>query len=199
MKVVGQPHLEFRLLTESDYPDLQIFCDYFKSKGIVNNDSFKSIKLDKIQMPYGQYFIGYDHNKKLIWNLAGVHKLPEIGEHAYRCLFRGAQLPGYGMYSGLTRDFFKSGFQLSYVLDMQMRFILEHDPLAEFYTSTNNPKNPVHFSRSQYLDQVAMPAVEKRGAVTRIHADFELYNTRQSIWHVNRDSYYEERKKSIGF
>jgi hypothetical protein len=199
MRILDKSYLEFRLLQESDYPALQIFCDYFKSKDIVNNSSFQSIKLDKIKMPYGQYFIGYDYNKNLIWNLAGVHRLSEIGDHAWRCLFRGAQLPGYNMYDGLTKDFFKSGYQISYVLDMQMKFILNYDPQAEFYTSTNNPDNPIHFSRSQYLDQIAMPMLEQRGAFTRIHKDFELYNTRQSIWRVNKNNYYIERKKSIGF
>jgi hypothetical protein len=198
-KIPGKPNLEFRLLEEKDYSDLQVFCNYWKNKSIKNNDSFQSIKLEKIKMPYGQYFIGYDYDKKIIWNLAGIHQLPEIGNHAWRCLFRGAQLPGYGISSGLTRDFFKSGYQISYVLDWQMQFILDHDSKAEFYTSSNNTKNTTYFGRSQYLDQIAMPMLEKRGAFTRIHDDFELYNTRQSIWKVNRSAYYIERKKSIGF
>jgi hypothetical protein len=198
-KIPNNPHLEFRLLEECDYNDLNIFCNRCKELRIVNNESFKSIKLDQIKMPYGQYFIGYDYNKKQIWNIAGVHKLPEISSKAWRCLFRGAQLPGYGMGKSLTRDFFKSGYQMSYVLDWQVQFILNNNPLAEFYTSTNNLKNKKYFSRSQFLDQIAMPMMEKRGVFTRIYDDFELYNTRQSIWKLHLDQYYEERKKSIGF
>ena len=198
-KIPGKPNLEFRLLEEKDYTDLQIFCDYWKSKSIKNNDSFQSIKLDKMKMPYGQYFIGYDYDKKIIWNLAGVHQLPEIGNHAWRCLFRGAQLPGYSMGKSLTTDFFKSGYQMSYVIDWQVKYILNYDPDAEFYTSTNNLKNKEHFSRSQFLDQIAMPKMEERSVFTRVHDNFELYNTKQSIWKLNIDQYYIERKKSINY
>jgi hypothetical protein len=88
---------------------------------------------------------------------------------------------------------------MSYVLDWQVKYILNYDQNAEFYTSTNNLKNEEYFSRSQFLDQIAMPKMEKRGVFTRIHDDFDLYNTRQSIWKLNIDQYYIERKKSINY
>ena len=199
IQIPGNPNLEFRLLETSDLEDLQIFCDHCTSLNLKNNDSFKSIKLDKMSMPYGQYFIGYDHDKKQIWNLAGVHQLPEVGEHAWRCLFRGVQLPGYSMNQGLSRDFFKTGYQFSYVLEMQVRFILQHDPISEFYTSTNNLNNDEYFSKSQNLDQNMLPLLVKRGIFTKAHDDFTLYNTKQSIWKLNFNTYLQERKKSIGF
>ena len=42
-------------------------------------------------------FIGIDESKDKIFNLAGVHHLPEVSNNAWRCLFRGAQLPGYNL------------------------------------------------------------------------------------------------------
>ena len=52
--------ITFRELLDSDLNKLQIFCDECKSLGYNNNASFNSIKLDKMQMPYGKYFIGID-------------------------------------------------------------------------------------------------------------------------------------------
>jgi len=196
--VPGRPNLEFRLLADTDHPELQTFCDYFKSNGIKNNESFESIKLDKMIMPYGQYFIGYDHDKKCIWNLMGIHHLPEIHEHAWRCFFRGAQLPGYRLGTALTSDIFKVGFQLTYLIEMQVKFITEHDPNAEIFASTNTP-DAEKFARSQFIDQNIAPMLVKRGVFTKHLENFVLYNTPQSIWKLNINKYFEERKKSVGF
>jgi hypothetical protein len=196
--VPGKPNLVFRLLEEADYPSLQKFCDYFKEKGLKNNDSFESIKLDKMKMPYGQYFIGYDTDKDCIWNLLGVHHLPEVHDHAWRVFFRGAQLPGYRLGEGLTLDIFKLGYQISYMIGMQIEFVLSHDPKAEIFASTNTP-NAETFARSQFIDQKIAPMLVKRGVFTKAYEEFELFNTKQSIWKFNVDRYFEERKKSVGF
>lgn len=196
--VHGNPDLVFRLLEESDYPALRTFCDYFKEKGLKNNNSFESIKLDKMKMPYGQYFIGYDLKENRIWNLLGIHHLPEIHEHAWRCFFRGAQLPGYRLGTALTSDIFKLGYQITYMIEMQIKFILEYDPSAEIFASTNTPKAET-FARSQFIDQHIAPMLERRGVFTKAREDFLLFNTPQSIWKLNIDKYFEERKKSVGF
>lgn len=196
--VPGNQDLVFRLLEESDYPALQKFCDYFKEQGLKNNNSFEAIKLDKMKMPYGQYFIGYDLKENKIWNLLGVHHLPEIHDHAWRVFFRGAQLPGYRLGTALTSDIFKVGFQITYMIEMQIKFILEHDPEAEFYASTNTPQAE-KFARSQFIDQNIAPMLVKRGVFSKAYEDFELFNTKQSIWKLDVNRYFEERKKSVGF
>ncbi len=45
----------FRKLQDEDLDDLKIFCEACRTLGYYNNDSFKSIKLDQMKMPYGQY------------------------------------------------------------------------------------------------------------------------------------------------
>jgi hypothetical protein len=151
-----------------------------------------------MSMPHGQFFIGYDHSKDIIWNLAGVHRFPEVGEDAWRCLFRGAQLPGYSLSGSFTKDVYKNGYHLSYLLPMQMEFIRVLYPTSKFYMSSNNLTNKTHFAKSQKLDSVIMPYLAKRGIFTRTHKDFMLYGTSQSVWQVNVDRYYEERKVSLG-
>ena len=77
----------------------------------------------------------------IIFNLAGVHHLPEVTPNAWRCLFRGAQLPGYAVSKGISKNMFKTGYQLAYVLPMQIEFIQNTYPDAEFYMSTNVDKD----------------------------------------------------------
>jgi hypothetical protein len=198
MEVPGKPNLKFRLLEETDHPKLQEFCDKCKDLGWKNNSSFEDIKLDKMIMPYGQYFIGYDDQKEQIWNLLGVHHLPEIHKNAWRIFFRGAQLPGYRLGNKLTTDIFKIGYQITYIVEMQIKFIQQYKSNAEFYCSTNTP-NAKKFARSQFLDQVVAPQLEERGVLSKEYENFNLFHTDQTIWKLNIEKYFEERKKSVGF
>ncbi len=196
--IPGKPYLEIRLLEETDLEKLQTFCDQCKSLGWYNNESFSTIKLDKMKMPYGQFFIGYDHENDRIWNLAGVHRFPELGDKAWRCLFRGAQLPGYSLSGSFTKDVYKNGFHLSYFLPLQIKFIESYFPDSEFYMTSNDKTNKEFFASSQKLDSVIMPYLSKRGIFTRTHQHFMLYGTSQSIWKVNLEKYFDERKNSLG-
>lgn len=198
LRIPGKTNLEIRLLQDNDLEKLQIFCDKCKSLGWYNNESFSAIKLDKMSMPYGQFFIGYDHDNNSIWNLAGVHQFSELGNNAWRCLFRGAQLPGYSLSNAFTKDVYKNGFHLSYFLPLQIKFIQSLFPDSEFYMTSNDKTNKDFFASSQKLDSVIMPYLSKRGIFTRTHQHFMLYGTSQSVWKVNIDSYFEERKKSLG-
>jgi len=199
MQILGKTNLEFRLLNDSDYEKLQEFCDKCLSLGWENNSTFQSIKLDKMAMPYGQFFIGYDLDKDIIFNLAGVHHLPEISANAWRCLFRGAQLPGYSITKNFTKNIFKTGYQLSYMLPMQLEFIKNYNSIAEFYMSTNNQfTNKDTAGKSKRMDIVMSNTLAVSGVLEKYYEDFELFNTRQTIWKLNEKKYYSERLIHVG-
>ena len=170
--------ITFRELLDSDLNKLQIFCDECKSLGYNNNASFNSIKLDKMQMPYGKYFIGIDDSKDKIFNLAGVHHLPEVSNNAWRCLFRGAQLPGYNLSKGLTKNIFLTGYQLSYILPLQINFIRKQYPDSVFYMSSNTPK-------------------DKEGVLSLWQENFELFYTSQTIWEIDESKYWQYRNRFL--
>jgi hypothetical protein len=178
----------FRKLQDEDLDDLKIFCEACSTLGYYNNDSFKSIKLDKMKMPYGQYFIGYDLEKKIIFNLCGVHQMTELSQDAYRVFFRGATLPGYG--TGKTG--YKSSFQLMEILNLQIDFILENNPAAEFYFTTNRDHLPSN-GKSQRMDAVMAPRVARNGIFDIVEEDFVYMNTRQKLWRVNVSKYKDWR------
>ena len=183
--------LTFRTLNNSDLPELQKFCNSCSKLGYENNKSFASIKLDQMEMPYGQFFVGLDNNK--IFTFAGVHQLPELGDNAWRCLFRGAQLPGYT--PSWSTNIFKSWIHLSHLLYYQIKFIQDHDANAEFYISSNvdNPLAGV----SSRLDKTILPRMQQNGLVTLNKENFMLYHTLQNVWKVNTDAYLTQRSKFI--
>tara|TARA_B110000503_G_scaffold28131_1_gene44930 strand:- start:11513 stop:12100 length:588 start_codon:yes stop_codon:yes gene_type:complete len=183
MVIPGKPNLEIRLLTNDDDRDLDKFCLACKSLGLENNKDAAAIKLDKMQMPYGQYFIGYDTNSECIWNLAGVHHLPEVGNNVWRVLFRGAQLPGYAL--GTSKDFFSVSHHWRYFLPLQIKFIQAGFPDAEFVVTTNVKNSGA--GKSDRLDKVVMPQLQEQGIVELLQSDVELFYTQQNIWKIKLD------------
>ena len=182
MVIPGKPNLELRLLTQDDRPALEKFFAACESLGLENNKNADAIKLDKMHMPYGQYFIGWDHNKNCIWNLAGIHHLPELGSNKWRVLFRGAQLPGYAL--GVGKDFLRVSYHWRYFLPMQIKFINENYPDAEFVISTNI-KN-ASAGKSDQLNKKLMPLLVNRGIVSLYKENFELFYTKQNVWLINQ-------------
>lgn len=181
-----------RPLLESDRDALLIFCNECAELGWKNNQDFDAIKLDKIKMPYGQYFVATENNK--IFSFAGVHKFPEIDNTAWRCLFRGAQLPRYA--PSWSMNIFNSGIHFSYFLYEQIKFIQEIDPKAEFYITTNIDNESA--GASSRLNKIMMPRLEGKGYVSLAKENFMLYNTLQNVWKVNIDNYMLARNKFIG-
>jgi hypothetical protein len=191
LTIHGKPDQVVRLLTDNDLPQLKEFCDQCGLLGLENNKNFTAIKLSEMTMPYGQFFIATNDDK--IFSLAGIHKLPEVGPSAYRCLFRGAQLPGYT--PQWSMDIFKSGIHFSYFLYAQIKFIQDIDPLAEFYISTN-VDNPSAGSSSK-LDKFMMPRLAKKGYCSLYQSNVTLYSTQQNIWKINVDNYLHARNQTF--
>jgi hypothetical protein len=192
LTIHGNRNLIARKLEDSDIPKLIEFCDKCKELGIENNKDLASMKLDKMHMPYGQFFIVLNPEGDIV-SVAGVHKFPEVSENAYRCLFRGAQLPGYA--PAFSMNFFNSGIHFSYLLYMQIQFIQEFDKNAEFYISTN--KNSDTGACSARMNAIMMPRIEKLGIWRLFRKDTILYNTLQNIWKVNVLQYMYLREQWI--
>lgn len=188
MVIPGKPNLEIRLFTD-EYRDLDKFMLACKALGLENNKDATAIKLDKMTMPYGQYFIGWDRDSECIWNLAGVHHLPELGENVWRVLFRGAQLPGYAL--GTSKDFFKVSYHWRYFLPLQIQFIQAGFPNAEFVVTTNVKNSSA--GKSDRLDKVVMPQLEKQDIVEFVSTT-ELFYTEQNVWKIKLDSLKSKKR-----
>ena len=144
---------------------------------------FRSMKFSS-----APFFGAYNNN--ILFSLAGVHKLPEINEHAYRCLFRGAQLPGHT--PKWSMNIFDSGIHFSQFIYMQIKYVQEFDENSEFYISTN-VNNP-DAGKSARLHKTMMPRLAKQGYWDLINPSMILYNTEQSLWKINVVNYMKSRE-----
>ena len=178
--------LTFKLYEDSDKPALEEFCRGCEALGYENNASIKAMKLEQ-----AYFFLAIDRNK--IVSVAGVQKLPEVNEYAWRCLFRGAQLPGYTPVWSM--DIFKSGIHFSHFLYMQIKLVQELDPQAEFYVSTNVKSDTG--AKSSRMNDIMMPRIAKRGIWDLYLENFDLYYVPQNLWKVNVDTYLKLRNQYL--
>jgi len=181
--------LTFKLFDKDiDRIKLDEFCKKCKLLGYENNSSLEKMKVDKMNIPYGQYFVGLTNDE--IFTIAGVHNLSETGIAGWRCLFRGAQLPGHT--PTWSMDIFKSGIHFSYLLYYQIKFVQQFEPLADFYISTNidNPSA----GASSRLNSIMMPRLASKGYWDLTHENIQLYGTSQNLWKVNVEKYMEDRE-----
>lgn len=186
MQVVQHGKLLFRIFEDSDINKLEEFCSSCKELGYANNSSFEALKLSQMVMPFGKFFIGIDTEFNTIFNLAGIHKMPDLGEHAYRALFRGAVLPGYVTGKGLL----KNSWQFMITLNQQIDFILAVDSAAEFYLTSNKNQDK---GKSSKIDRFFNPRAEQIGIVDLVNDNFYYMNTEQRLWKININRYKEWR------
>jgi hypothetical protein len=188
LTVHGSHNLIARELLESDTPRLIEFCKECEKLGWENNKDLQSIKLDKMKMPYGKFFVAVDGDK--IVSIAGIHKFPEVNDNSYRCLFRGAQLPGYS--PAFSMNLFNSGLHYAYFLYMQIMLI--DDPDAEFYITTNIDKSKG--GESSRMNNVIMPRQARLGVWELVDTKV-IYGVEQNVWRINVPEYLAQREKFI--
>jgi hypothetical protein len=176
----------FKKLEDPDLDKLKVFCAACEKLGYVNNSNFQNIKLNQMHMPYGQFFVGIDTEKDIIFTIGGVHQMFEINQHAWRCVFRGATLPGYT--TGVTGT--RACYPLIYILNLQIDFILSHDANAKFYITTNHSQEK---GKSARMNNVYFPKMEKQGVISLEDNGFIYNHTLQRLWKINVDAYKKWR------
>lgn len=190
LTVHGSHNLIARELLDSDKPQLIEFCNECEKLGWENNKDLKAIKLDKMQLPHGKFFVALDGEK--IVSIAGVHKFPEVNDNSYRCLFRGAQLPGYA--PAFSMNLFNSGLHYAYFLYQQINLIQSIEPNAEFYITTNIDSGTG--AQSSRMNNVIMPRQARLGVWELVDTKV-IYGVEQNIWRVNVPEYLAQREKFI--
>lgn len=173
---------------EGDFVRLKDFCDQCNTLGWENNKSLQAMKVDRMTMPYGKYFVGLDGDR--FFTVAGVHRIDECGLSGWRCLFRGAQLPGYT--PKFSMNMYNSGIQFSYLLYHQIKFVQRYEPWSNFYISTN-VDNP-DAGKSSRLNNIMMPRLVEQGYFELAAENFYMYGTHQNLWKVNIEKYMADRE-----
>ena len=187
-----KPHLELRVALNADLPLIEEFCETCKTLGFLNNKDLISIKWDWIQ-EVGKYYIGIDRKNNKVFTMAGYHPLTQIDNNSWRILFRGAQLPGYAI-GAFSKNQLRTSIHFSHILYYQILDILEINPTAQIYMSTNVNTN-LDAPKSARLNRSTTPILEKQGLITLEIKDIELYHTTQNLWRINVEEYFSQRSK----
>jgi hypothetical protein len=194
MEIVIPNHAQWTLTkaSEKDLPAINVFCAECKTLGFMNNQDLKTIKWDWVQS-VGSYFIVVDNQSNRIFSMAGYHPLAELGDHCWRILFRGAQLPGYAL-GAFSKNQLKTSVQFAHMLYYQICDILSKDADAKIYMSTNVIDN-MDAPKSARLNRSTTPILSTQGLITLEIPDIELYYTRQNLWRININEYITQRNQ----
>jgi hypothetical protein len=171
-------------LTIEDIPLVEEFCNKCKELGWINNSSLKAIKFEST-LENGGGFFGILTNDQLV-SIAGYHKLPEVNQDAWRIFFRSATLPMSKTNKSLHRE---PGPRGRVFIDA----FLEHIPSKELYVTTNVSNN--EFERITRYDRSLKIASKMKESYVTFVEEIVLYNTTQSLWKLDVDTYLEKNKK----
>jgi len=172
--------IDVDIIKHSD--ELRDFCTECGILGYKNNSSLKEIRWERTKS-CGEFW-GAWHNNKLI-AIAGAHPLPEVGENAYRVLYRGCQL--YSPYVGLNASHMNS-VPFRDILPYQIERYADKD----LFITTNIYKDN---SGKMYKTHKVMHLLSKKGMVDLFVKDAIIYNTNQSVWRLNKEKYHEVRHR----
>lgn len=163
------------------------FCQECNSLGYKNNSSLTAMKLLWCKS-IGEYWCGIKHNR--IIAVAGAHPLPEVGNDAWRILFRGCELPHTDTFKGLGKGDWNSLTQREFIPIM-----IDHIPSRHLYLTTNidNEHSNGKASRNHRL----MTLLGKQG-ILEDKGNINLYYTNQNLWKLDIDEYLKRRERIKG-
>ena len=93
-----------------------------------------------------------------------------------------------------SKNIFKTGIQLSYLLPLQMKWAKMQNEQAEFYLSSN--VNNEGGGKSHRWNKVLTKTLVLRNVLT-LEKTIKLYNVQQYLWKINTINYFKERSLSI--
>ena len=174
--------------TDDLIPDLEVFCQKAWKLGYTNNASLEEVRYDWCK-ENGEYFCAIQDDR--IIAVAGCHTLPEVGDNAWRILFRGCELPGTSPYKGLNKGDWNSITQRDFI----PKFI-DYIPSEELYISTNTDND--HSGKALRNHRLMNILAKQKDAYIDNMGDMVLNQTHQTIWKLNIDQYLNRRSKLNG-
>ena len=154
-----------RWLECDDTHDIELFCIECKRLNYVNNSSLKAMKYLSADW-VGSYV------DDLLVSVSGVRFEPDIGENAYRVMYRGCTLPGYSQ--KFSRKIEETSLNWQHI-SLQVERINAKFNDAKFYMTSNIEGGAKSYRLSKYMHNCSL--VEYCG-------EQELFNTRQKIWRL---------------
>jgi hypothetical protein len=187
--VFSEERLITRQYDPSQRDSLEEFCLKCNKLGYYNNMSLEAIKLDWCIKKGGQFFLTYYDN--MLVGLSGCHPLPQVGENIFRLLFRGIELPEYRNIFNVISKTHMTSVPFYYHVPLEIEWA-KAKGATKFVVTTNwnNPDGITSMSKSHRVFQL----LEKQGIVSCLADNVILFETEQSVWELNLNSYFSARE-----
>jgi hypothetical protein len=171
-------------ITEDLYPSLETFCKKCELLGYKNNSSFKEMRLEWC-LQVGEFWSAVKENE--IVAVAGFHPLPEVSNNAWRILYRGCELPNSDTFKGMGKAQWNSITFREFV----PIFINRLDG-GDLFITTNIDKDHSNGRAPRNHRNMQLMAKQK---ILIDRGEIDLFNTRQSLWELDKQEYLSRRKK----
>jgi hypothetical protein len=165
---------------------LDIFFKKCQQLNYVNN-----ISLDTI---HAKWALTYDGNfwflvkENEIIGMAGCHRFPEIDAMSFRIQYRGCEIPGKDLWSGLSKSYFNSS-TFRELVPYQLKWIEEK----------GYDKNNVYVSANlDNRNHKIITIMEKTGLYTK-YKEGIISTVPQTVWKFNVPLYEELKKKVTSY
>jgi len=179
--------MAFELVPYSDRFDLTEFYNTAKQKGFVNNSS-KKMLIDSLSKEDRWQVWLLCWKGKVIGSTA-AHSFPEMGPDSYRiacriCTFTDTLPKEYQVVR--TRDTIRN-HQTTTQQFFQPAGIMWAGFNKNYYVTTNENAE----GTQRLVHSIVAPTLESTGVYTRI-TDMDYRGTRQTVWRVNADIYFDQ-------
>lgn len=179
--------------------DLEAFCQQCAAEGLVNNSNLKRMKLENTLDNDGMFWLVYYGNEKTPGSVCGIERFrPPEGlwpeeelNHTFRVGFRQATLQKFrgrhkqGLLGGIQENVaLKHIFPLSFVWGLSRG-------ARRFVATTNSGKSRTHdISKMYQMDTVMKTYFQRKGYVSLLRSDVEIFGTLQNLWEVLPPRWY---------
>lgn len=154
--------------------------------GYKNNTSLVSIRADFVKQRQGN--IWFLCKGEEIIGMSGCHRFDEVDPKSFRIQFRGCEIPGTDVKTGLSRSHFNSS-TFRELIPYQLQWI----------HNMGFDKNNVYLSANKdNKNHLAMSLIEKQGFLTKFKEGV-LFGADQTIWKFNTEHYEKVREKVTSY
>lgn len=165
--------------------ELTEFIELCRHMGFSNNESLSKLKWQWILENKGSWWatVLKDKTHSNIVALSGIHPF----KNGYRALFRGVQT--FQRNAGLNK-YHMSSYPFAEHLPKQMEWAQSksNDKDVPIYITTNVDNDA---SGKMLRINKLFHLLEKAGIVNYVNEEI-VFNTKQTIWEVNKETYYEK-------
>lgn len=189
----------FKQLTSDDYEKLEDFCKICKKHGILNNASFKDMKINRFQGNTGQYWVVYNIPTNEIISVSAIEHLPlqidawgeDIFENCWRIGVRHATIPDFrAKFSKGLGNNLQNSFQYRYVFPFQIDEAFKRGAEKIIYT-TNTSKNKIDRTNKLFQMDRVIHILAKKGYCKKVASNLNIFATFQNVWEVNPEKWKE--------